>query len=302
MTKIQTFGTKTRLKNNESLTFGREIETAIEAKGDDTLEITDIFPDYKAKLQAFDDSIVNVAKSSITEQMTTGNKQRGNLHVAILIEIRNGLRHFDQDKRDGALRLSVLADTFTGAQRRSFDDQTSFINNFLQELASDKYKADATLLGLDGWIAELKKANDLCAELTSKRSKEHSEKSGKGSTEMTRPIYEKAYNALVEKLNALALVKGDDKYAELFAWWNARIDHYRVVISDSLGAGKGGQAPELPARHHREEVAVATVLKLNRRLGLIRGVGGGREVSACIFDTNLIFHIMFFMCYFCDSQ
>ncbi|WP_286471555.1 hypothetical protein, partial [Parabacteroides goldsteinii] len=61
------------------------------------------------------------------------------------------------------------------------------------------------------------------------------------------------------------------------------------------------QAPELPARHHREEVAVATVLKLNRRLGLIRGVGGGREVSACIFDTNLIFHIMFFMCYFCDS-
>ena len=48
MTKIQTFGTKTRLKNNESLTFGREIETAIEAKGDDTLEITDIFPDYKA--------------------------------------------------------------------------------------------------------------------------------------------------------------------------------------------------------------------------------------------------------------
>ena len=42
MTKIQTFGTKTRLKNNESLTFGREIETAIEAKGDDTLEITDI--------------------------------------------------------------------------------------------------------------------------------------------------------------------------------------------------------------------------------------------------------------------
>ena len=58
---------------------------------------------------------------------------------------------------------------------------------------------------------------------------------------MTRPIYEKAYNALVEKLNALALVKGDDKYAELFAWWNARIDHYRVVISDSLGAGKGGK-------------------------------------------------------------
>ena len=130
MTKIQTFGTKTRLKNNESLTFGREIETAIEAKGDDTLEITDIFPDYKAKLQAFDDSIVNVAKSSITEQMTTGNKQRGNLHVAILIEIRNGLRHFDQDKRDGyrlpeiSLNIAYLSSVF-----RSFFSVRYSVNN-----------------------------------------------------------------------------------------------------------------------------------------------------------------------------
>ena len=45
MIKIQTFGTKTRLKNNESLTFGREIETAIETIGSETLGINDIFPE-----------------------------------------------------------------------------------------------------------------------------------------------------------------------------------------------------------------------------------------------------------------
>ena len=241
MSKIQSFGTKTRLKNNESLTFGREIEIAIEAIGANTLEIDDIFPDYQAKLQNFDDSIVNVAKSIFTDQMAAANKLRGKQHIAIILEIKNGLRHFDQDKKEAAVRLGILTNTFTGAQKRGFDDQTSFINNFLQELASDKYKADVTLLGLDDWVTELKKSNDLCNELTLKRSQERSQKSGKGNTELTRPLYEKAYNAVVEKLNALALVKGDDKYAELFAWWNARIDHYRVVISDNLGAGKGGK-------------------------------------------------------------
>lgn len=241
MSKIQSFGTKTRLKNNESLTFGREIEIAIETIGADTLEIDDVFSDYKVKLQNFDDSIVNVAKSIFTDQMAAANKLRGKQHVAIVLEIKNGLRHFDQKKNEAAARLSILTNTFTGAQKRAFDDQTSFINNFLQELASDKYKADVALLGLDAWVAELKKSNDLCAELTLKRSQERSQKSGKGSTELTRPLYEKAYNTVVEKLNALALVKGDDKYAELFAWWNARIDHYRIVISDSLGAGKGGK-------------------------------------------------------------
>lgn len=241
MAKIQTFGTKTRLKNNEILTFGREVETAIEAKGAAELVVDDLFPDYKAKLQAFDDSIVNIAKSFYTSQMNEANKQRGNLHVAIISQIKNFLRHFKADKRSAAERLTAFTDTFVGAQRRSFDDQTSFINNFIQELSSDKYKDDVTLVELDDWMKELQKVNDLCSSLTIKRTEEYSVKSGKGSTEVTRPTFEKAYIALVEKLNALAIVNGDDKYAELFAWWNARIDHYRVVISNNLGAGMGGR-------------------------------------------------------------
>lgn len=241
MIKIQSFGTKTRLKNNESLTFGREIEVAIEAAGAADLGIDDLFSVFLENMQNFDDSIVNISKSVYTIQMNAANKLRGNLHVSIITQIRNGLRHFDKDKFNAAERLSTLANTFTGAQKRSFDDQTSFINNFLQELASDKYKDDATLLALDPWITELKKANEACMELTLQRTKEYSEKSGKGSTEITRPIYEKSYNALVEKLNALALVNGEEKYVGLFAWWNARIDYYRVVISSNLGAGMGGK-------------------------------------------------------------
>lgn len=241
MGKIQMFGTKTRLKNNESLTFGREIEAKIVEKGAAELVVDDIFPDYQEKLQSFDDSIVNVSKSYITTQMNEANKQRGSMLVAIMTQIKNTLRHFDLDKQAAAQRLIAFADTFVGGQRRSFDDQTSFINNFLQEITADKYKADVTLVELDDWIKELKKVNDLCASLTVERTAERSQKIGKGGTEIARPAFEKAYNALVEKLNALAIVNGDDKYVELFAWWNARIDHYRVVISNNLGKGMGGR-------------------------------------------------------------
>lgn len=259
MAKIQTFGTKTRLKNNEILTFGREVESTIEAKGAAELVVDDLFPDYKDKLQSFDDSIVNVAKSFYTNQMNEANKQRGSLHVAIIAQIKNFLRHFKPEKRSAAERLTAFTDTFVGAQRRSFDDQTSFINNFLQELSSDKYKEDVTLVELDEWIKELQKVNDLCPSLTIKRTEEYSQKPGKGSTEVTRPLFEKSYNLLVEKLNALAIVNGDDKYAELFAWWNARIDHYRVVISNNLGKGMGGKTstgtthPSTPGKGEGED-------------------------------------------------
>ena len=60
-------------------------------------------------------------------------------------------------------------------------------------------------------------------------------------SEETRPAFYAAYDALVEALNALALVNGDSKYLELFTWWNAMIDEFRVSVSLRLGKGKGGK-------------------------------------------------------------
>ncbi|MCD7848850.1 MAG: DUF6261 family protein [Parabacteroides sp.] len=239
MSKIQSFGTKTRLKVNELLAFGREIEAAIVEKDASTLKVTDAFTEYQTKLQALDDGIVIVAKSAAyTAEMNTAGAYRNNIHIGIIENIRTGMRHFKVDIKEAAARLQPLVSTYTGAQTRGFDDQTGFEYNFIQELESDKYKADITLLGLDEWVAELKKANEQCALLTSNRSKEKSEKAVKSSTTINRPVFEKTYDALVEYLNALALVNGDTLCTELFSWWNARIDHYRVVISNNLGPEK----------------------------------------------------------------
>ncbi|MFR8358985.1 MAG: hypothetical protein ACLVEJ_27270 [Parabacteroides sp.] len=68
--------------------------------------------------------------------------------------------------------------------------------------------------------------NDICEKLTLKHFKEHSGKTGKGNSRITRLAYEASYNILVEKLNASErVVLGDEKTrSELFTWWNVRID------------------------------------------------------------------------------
>lgn len=241
MSIIQVFGTKTRLRNNELLAFGREIETAILEKGADTLKITDIFAEYQTKLQILDNGIIKVTKSAYTADMVIARKLRNNLHISIMGYIRLGKYHYIQEKKEAALRLSPLLKIFTGIQNKGFDDQTGFEYNFIQKLTSETYKADVELLNLTEWVKELQKINEKCALLTSKRSEEAAQKAIKGFTEANRPVFENMYEALVDFLNSLARINGDELYADLFAWWNARIDHYRVVISNHLGAGKGGQ-------------------------------------------------------------
>ena len=66
------------------------------------------------------------------------------------------------------------------------------------------------------------------------------DKNSYGKVSDLRLETDKAYRSLVERINALALVNGEEEYADLITRWNTRIDAYRNAISRRLGAGKGG--------------------------------------------------------------
>lgn len=240
MAKIQSFGTQGRLRNNEILAFAREVEAKVQGGDPINLNVVEDFAAFQAALQIFDDSIVGVTKSVLTNEIKDADTTSDYLYTGINEQIRIATHHFDPIKKTAAIRLMGVVDTYTGGQNRSYADQIGFTYNFIQELTSDAHKADVETLGLVEWVENLKKSNNHCAELLGQRTTEKAGKAPKGSVVPARSSYEHAYNALVDRFNALAMVYGDARYTTLFAWWNACIDRYRVLISSHLGAGKGG--------------------------------------------------------------
>ena len=240
MAKIQNFP-KSRLRNNELLAAGRAIEQQIQTAGASALGVTVPFENFKQALQAYDDSLVKLTKSALTAEMETADKKRDSLQSAILDQIRTFANHFETDKQTAAKQLIPFADKYKNTTRLSFNDQTGMTENFIQAAESDTMKADFATLGLAAWVGELKKANAECATLSDARRIESGLRNTPQKSDETRPAFDAAYEALVEALNALALVNGDSKYLELFTWWNAMIDEFRVSVSLRLGKGKGGK-------------------------------------------------------------
>lgn len=240
MAKIQTIP-KSRLRNNEWLAAGRAIELQIQTAGVSALGVTVPFENFQKALQAYDDSLVKLSKSALTSEMSTADKKRDSLQSAILGQIRTFANHFDTDKQTAAKRLIPFADKYKNTTQLSFNDQTGMTENFIQAAESDVMKADFATLGLTAWIGELKKANAECASLADARRTESGQRNTPQKSEETRPAFYAAYDALVEALNALALVNGESKYLELFTWWNAMIDEFRVSVSLRHGKGKGGK-------------------------------------------------------------
>ena len=240
MAKIQNFP-KSRLRNNEWLAAGRAIELQIQTAGASALGVTVPFENFQNALQAYDDSLVKLTKSALTAEMGAADKKRDAMQSAILDQIRTFANHFDIDKQTAAKRLIPLADKYKGTIYLSFNDQTGMTENLIQAAESDAMKADFAILGLTAWVDELKKANAECAALSDARRIESGQRNTPQKSTETRPAFDAAYEALVEALNALALVNGDSKYLELFTWWNAMIDEFRVSVSLRFGKGKGGK-------------------------------------------------------------
>lgn len=237
--EIQSYNTRTLL-NNQHLTFLREFEALILEKTAETLEVTQLFDEYQAVVQAEDDGILKITKSALTAEMQVADVERGNLLIGGMDRAHSAERHFKVDYKAAAMRLKVLNNAHRNAYKAGFDDETSRIRNYIQEIRSEKYKADADLIGLTEWMEPLETANELCAKLADQRNTETRDKEAIGKVKDLREKSDPIYRKLVKRINSLTNVYGDEKYADLITRWNTRIDHYRVSVSQRLGAGKGG--------------------------------------------------------------
>ena len=237
--KIQSTGL-TRLLNNQHLTFHREFEALITEKNATTLDVATAFTAYQAAIEAEDAAMMKVVKSAITDEKEAADMKRDELLTGSFELIRVTTKHFDATKCAAAKRLAALLSTYQGSDKAEYNDETSRIRNYIQELRSEKYTADATAIGLTEWIEPLEDANEACATLADQYNTEQRDKNASGKVRTLRLATDKAYRALVERINALTLLNGDEKYADLITRWNTRIDAYRNAISRRLGSGAGG--------------------------------------------------------------
>lgn len=236
MNQINTFS-RSKLRNNELLTFYREVEESIRGnQSADKLNIEALYTAYTTAVQTYADAIVNVSKSALTEQIEAADQQRDSLFVGICETIRTGTRHFKPATAQAAKNLMPVVDVYAGAATKSIDDETSYLNNFMAELNAEKHTADISALGLAEWIENLETANLNVARLSMQRTNEQlATGTSTGAGMRTRTEADNAYDQMTQMLNALCLVNGPEKYQTTFDFINARIKHYQDMLAQRKG-------------------------------------------------------------------
>lgn len=239
MKQIEEFSRK-GLRNNECLAYYREVEAAILKETAEKLHVEKQFVIFQGRLQAFDDTIVRILGNAITELMAQTDGGRDNLIVGSWEHIRAGKRHFDPEIVQAANDLTGLMKTFQGIDKKGYDEETGYVTNMVEACRKEPNKSNLAKLNLTEWIDKLEQLNNKCIELTKDRTVSDNEKAAAGCAVDARKVLKAEYDELIKLLNALAIVNGEELYADLFDYINGRIAHYRNVLARRSGKGGGG--------------------------------------------------------------
>ena len=187
---------------------------------------------------AEDESLQLSAKSLVTDKIAEADKERDKLYSGYKKAV-SGYEGFPDGKMAEAAKVLAqhIKDYKINPQTQR-DKETGLLVNFVHDLEG-KFAEQVGALSLGAFVTKLKEANENVRELTERRMEERSARTA-GALKAAREASDAAYKALVQHVNAHALLDGDGACDGFIDYANAEISHFKQEV---LGGRKKRPSP-----------------------------------------------------------
>lgn len=241
---------KTKFTNAEWFSFCLLIINYITSSEIPTTKFEKEFNTFKDVHKEYDGSLNKITRKQYWAKARSLKAKILNAKTGLLNMIKGETTSLVPEKVDAAAVLFIIMKEYSKMGRVKYNDVINMLNSLIQQLEKEENKVLIEKLNLADRIAGLKTLYEDALKNEDQLYKDEGLNKRKRKSYITRRELNKAYEILVKRLNALAIIEGDTDYLELFAWWNAMIDRYRVMISTRLGAGKGGSTDDGESSQH----------------------------------------------------
>ena len=237
------------LRNNEHFQCGKETRALIDEFEADKLKIVDIFKnEYVPAHQEEDEAILKIVKNSFTEARSEIDRKRDGYFAGMVYANKAALKHFESKVVSSAKRLKILFDTYGNIARLPLQEETSAIYNLIQEL-DGTYSQDVELVHLKDWKDKLEESNKEYENLLKQGYEEEAAKT-ELRVKAARTAVDAIFRRMVERLEALMVLEGEDAYKEFVRRLNLQLEKY-----DNLLAQREGRASAKKSEQVDEETS-----------------------------------------------
>ena len=222
------------LHNSEHLGFVFEVRKHIVACTPEQIDIPQLFPAFNSAVDNEDESYKIVAKSVYTKQIDNLDVVRDTTLDGMSSYLKSFLNHFDPAKRAAAERINNMIAAFGKVKNKNYVAQSADVINMLQEF-NGSLKNDVAIIGMTDWVKKLEFDNNAFMTVFDERHDEQRQKNELTRLRTCRIETDKAYMAIVKRINAGIEFNGKEKYADFVAILNVSIAYYSNIIATRKG-------------------------------------------------------------------
>ncbi|MDR2680799.1 MAG: DUF6261 family protein [Tannerella sp.] len=221
------------LRNEEWFQFYTEFKTLVEQHNPGALNIEALFATFLSLYAGADEAIELIRKSATTEQLAEADHARDIVFRGFADAVKAGLNHFDPIRREAARRLKIVFDHYGNIARKSYDEETASIYNFIQEIRTS-YAAEIQTLEVYDWVNILEADNKTFDALKQTRYTEGAGKTGLRMANIRRET-NNTWRDMLDRIDASMLLNGEAPYAPFVNALNIRTDHYIDILAQRKG-------------------------------------------------------------------
>lgn len=215
--------------NQEHYDFFAEMDSLIVAETPEKLGIVNEYTSFKRSLNDESIALSFVRKNSFSSSSTAATNKLDETISGMSNYIDSFSNHFDPNVREAGTRILLMWNTNKNVRSKQSKTRAGAIRKVLLEFETN-YAADVRKTALGGWVAALNEAFTAYVGIDSSKQTEYKNKTNL-RMETSRIKTDKAFNDICIKVNALAVVNGDESYLDFIGEVNQRIKTFTTNIS-----------------------------------------------------------------------
>lgn len=183
---------------------------------------------FKAAVEQEDKDLKISQASMLTPEIAKADTERDRLYSGLRSAVKGFLLLPGEEQAQAARLLWQTIKDYDIKAGMQLERETGLLINLLADLEG-KYKQQVELLALTSFVTALKAANERVRTLLIERT---DERMGivVGALKAARKVSDDTYRALVQMVNAQALVEGDEGYAAFIDFVNTLIVRYKREV------------------------------------------------------------------------
>ncbi len=214
-----------KLRNLAHFEFHDEVKQLVNKNTAEKLNIVEAFAEFTILLDKEKEGLDVIRQHKLTSQLTELDEKRDQVFSGLVSNIKSLTNHFDKQQQEKAQELEKALKNYGNLSIKTYNEETAGVEKLTEELLTN-YTDELTGLNLVDWVTQLQTLNNEFKDLMLSRNDELTEKEPIHMRTVRKEI-DAVYRLMVKRVEASALLNGEDDFKDFMNELNGRIDYYK---------------------------------------------------------------------------